>query len=705
MKQTLFILFLFSTIFSQENPIGKPSQLTGLLLTDDATRMLIHESSGDIAHRTVQELSLYHRFQNSLGIDKALDYIHQKAKQVGLEDVQFETYPNNDTVWTPIKGELWVTKPYVFKVASYDDIPLTFYRNSGNGEFTTKLVDIKDLSDKSLIDSTLQGKMILTDVSSWATYSKVHKFKPKGLISTIGIPYWDAPNRMAHDFPNQVGWSGGFSKPKDVNNAPVGFNLSLKNHEILKNLVRKGPVEVKVVSKVKYEPWDMKLVSGVITGSKYPDEEIIITAHIDHYRPGSNDNASGSAAILEIVRTYKKLINEGKLPQPLRTLRFIWLPEFSGSEEWIKRHKNDPKKYLVNLNFDMLGSDIKKADSSFKISYTPNNTGSYINGLMSSILDFMNLYNRDKYPNRNDFHIISASGSRQRFNGSMEKASRGSDNQVFNDNKIPAVAMLTWPDNFYHTNEDTPDKVDPTQLHRSIFVGLSSLTTIAYTQDANIKDLIHSTYSQGIRRVKSEISDLKKLFFLTARSELSEKLYITKESIRYLFNREIQSINSCLDLSNDNRNIKIAKKYIALLNENYKDELDQFVTVSSLYYGNIDHYELTQKEKEAKKIIPKYVKGKEATSFWTVRKKASQKYRKELLKLNTDFRKMISTLRKKNVEELRMYDLVAMMLTYTDGKKSILDIRDEFYSEYGYKFPIDGFLTLYKMYLFSGVMK
>ena len=39
-----------------------------------------------------------------------------------------------------------------------------------------------------------------------------------------------------------------------------------------------------------------------------PDEEMVITAHLDHYKPGANDNASGSGAILEMARTMCSLI-------------------------------------------------------------------------------------------------------------------------------------------------------------------------------------------------------------------------------------------------------------------------------------------------------------------------------------------------------------------------------------------------------------
>ena len=36
---------------------------------------------------------------------------------------------------------------------------------------------------------------------------------------------------------------------------------------------------------------------------------------------------------------------------------------------------------------------------------------------------------------------------------------------------IPAVMFITWPDMWYHSSQDTPDKQDPTQYKRAAVVG------------------------------------------------------------------------------------------------------------------------------------------------------------------------------------------------------------------------------------------
>ena len=68
------------------------------------------------------------------------------------------------------------------------------------------------------------------------------------------------------------------------------------------------------------------IVTGVIPGHdpQVSDEQIVLSCHLDHQRPGANDNASGCATILEIARILTNFLREGRIEPPRRTIRFIW---------------------------------------------------------------------------------------------------------------------------------------------------------------------------------------------------------------------------------------------------------------------------------------------------------------------------------------------------------------------------------------------
>jgi N-acetylated-alpha-linked acidic dipeptidase len=67
---------------------------------------------------------------------------------------------------------------------------------------------------------------------------------------------------------------------------------------------------------------------GIVRGSEYPDELVIIGAHRDAWGPGAADNVSGTTSVLEAARTIAELVHAGHRPK--RTILFAtW-----DAEEW-----------------------------------------------------------------------------------------------------------------------------------------------------------------------------------------------------------------------------------------------------------------------------------------------------------------------------------------------------------------------------------
>ena len=59
----------------------------------------------------------------------------------------------------------------------------------------------------------------------------------------------------------------------------------------------------------------------------------------------------------------------------------------------------------------------------------------------------------------------------------------------------------SWPDYFYHTNEDTPDKCDPTQLRRAIALGMIAASSIANMDAASAVDLTERMHARALQRM------------------------------------------------------------------------------------------------------------------------------------------------------------------------------------------------------------
>jgi hypothetical protein len=110
--------------------------------------------------------------------------------------------------------------------------------------------------------------------------------------------------------------------------------VSLKTARALQaRLKDKETIRLHATVEAGQHPGFYEVVTAVIPGSdpQLKEQEIAFSCHLDHQRPGANDNASGCATILEVARTLGKLIGDGRLARPARTIRFIWPPEVEGT--------------------------------------------------------------------------------------------------------------------------------------------------------------------------------------------------------------------------------------------------------------------------------------------------------------------------------------------------------------------------------------
>ena len=105
-------------------------------------------------------------------------------------------------------------------------------------------------------------------------------------------------------------------------------------------------------------------VAAIIEGSTYPNEYIVLTAHLDHVGTengeifnGADDDGSGSMALLEIAEAFKLAELDGNRPK-----RSIVILHVSAEEKGLlgsKYYSENPlyplDDTITNLNLDMIG--------------------------------------------------------------------------------------------------------------------------------------------------------------------------------------------------------------------------------------------------------------------------------------------------------------------------------------------------------------
>jgi hypothetical protein len=196
----------------------------------------------------------------------------------------------------------------------------------------------------------------------------------------------------------------------------------------------------------------LRVIEARIEGRDERLGEVLLTAHLCHPRASANDNASGSAVLVELARVLQAS-RDGLDLRP--GIRFLWMPEFYGSLPWAAAHAAGLRSVEFALNLDMVGPSPDRIGEPLRVFRAANHTPHYVNALFEPILSRIAACRATESPR----------GSARPLHGSLDRPSGGSDHLVFaaSPHRIPAV-MLGHDDPYWHTDFDTVDKLDATRL-------------------------------------------------------------------------------------------------------------------------------------------------------------------------------------------------------------------------------------------------
>lgn len=255
-------------------------------------------------------------------------------------------------------------------------------------------------------------------------------------------------------------------------------------------------------------PGEMEVVHATIPGDGSTDQEVIVSAHLyeGYLKQGANDDNSGCAATLEMGRTYIRLIQEGKLPKPKRTVHFLWVPEISGTTAWLTKHQDIKKKLIADLNFDMEGLGLARAGAFWVQHRTPDTFPTFLNDVGASMLEFVGNTNRERVRYRHNGYrftlpVLAPNGTRDPLYYVVDKYYGASDHAVYIREGIPALMFNTWPDPWYHSSQDTPDKLDSTMFKRAAVVGTGAMVAVAIAGDEMAMRVAGEVLARGVERM------------------------------------------------------------------------------------------------------------------------------------------------------------------------------------------------------------
>lgn len=458
---------------AQQSPAKPPDQY---VVPQPLFEAIAGEYSGERALEYVRGITQFHRIQASPGFTGARNWVMDHLKAYGITDVEVEKFPSDGhtrysthvgpMAWTAREGELWVEEPFRERLCRFSDQPVCLATLSNGGEWRGEAVDVGSGTDAPSYEGTdVRGKIVFASGYAGAVHREAVIRR-----GALGVVIYPAPDdRPEH--PDLVRYNGLWVQADEKEKATFGFQISCRQWERLRPLMARGKLVLRAKVDAELHPGALEVTSAYLRGSD-PSKEIILVAHLDHYKFGANDNASGSASLLEIARTVKTLLDQKKIPPLKRTLHFLWVPEHFGTVAWLTKHPEVSERAVAALNLDMVGEDLVKTNSRLNIARTPDSMPSFLNDVVENVAEQVE-----------EANLVSPNGSHNLFHWRMTPYTAGSDHDMFNDGnvRVPAVQFGHWPDWTHHTNEDSVDKLDSTTLRR---VGVLATASAAWLANA-----------------------------------------------------------------------------------------------------------------------------------------------------------------------------------------------------------------------------
>jgi aminopeptidase YwaD len=463
---------------------------------------LIGESSGERAFQHIVNMAGYAMLRSPgqfEGDFMETEYVVGQLKSYGFTNTRVDRFGKSGA-WQGVTASLWEMSPVIRKIADLTESPLMLASGSVDVDAQGELIYIDAAMVAAGMEGVdLKGKIVLTPERP----AVVLAFANQRGAGTV-ISYY-SPRPLENSLMIQAASAGGRGSSQSVSL----FFVSPREGEALKKRVMAGErVVIKAEARTTVREAELQVVSCVIEGTDKGAEELIITAHLfeGFVKTGGNDNISGSAAILESARTLKRLIDDGLIERPVRSIRFLWIPEFSGTIPWVKANSELMERTLCNINLDMVGLALFRYRSFFVLHRTSYGNAHFVGDVVESFFRYTGETNKvNSVVSGSRFYrpITAPTGTDDPFLYQIESASGGSDHMVFNDLgvMVPGIMMITWPDPFYHTSEDLADKCDPTQLKRTVFLTAASAYTIASAGSDEALAIAGEVASNSVRRL------------------------------------------------------------------------------------------------------------------------------------------------------------------------------------------------------------
>jgi hypothetical protein len=438
----------------------------------------------------LRDVMAYWGFRSTVpgpGLRQASEFLCRRHREHGLQ-AEVIAYPADDETpsidgrknplaWVPRSARLEVAAPAerAGPLCTYAQEPLCLVCNStatpAGGVEAPVVVMHAGKTDAEYEGVDVAGKIILTDDLPFLIEAQARRRGAIGIVSDAICPPWlrtlYKPEREPEDTPDLTLWSIFSGRRSEA--GLWGFNLSPRQGRRLRAMLRESaePVILRAEVDADLAPGTSEVVNALLCGTDLAHEEIWLLAHSSE--PGAEDNASGCCMAVEVARTLKALVDRGMLPPLRRSIRFLNGVEVDGYLPYLQARREEWGHVVAALCFDAIGNDPSRCGGKMVLARTPASNPSFVDGLIEHLCRAV-----AEVPNARftaDTFALFPWEMRE-FLGNDAFISDG----YFD---IPTPQMTTWPERFYHSSQDTPDKLSENTLGRAGAIAAAYLYLLA----------------------------------------------------------------------------------------------------------------------------------------------------------------------------------------------------------------------------------
>lgn len=519
--------------------------------------------SGERILAHVQEIALYNRALGSTEYHEAAQYVLRSLEKAGLKTsilevpLDGETMPGNwlyPYAWEPKSAIFKVISPEERTLVTFQEDPACLHSWSAATPpegVKAELVYVGDgTRDEDYAGVDVRGKIVFANKgANWLLYTlAIEKYGALGYVSDdiLEIP----GIKTREKFPDMILWYTFYEQGSD--GKPLsgwGFSISPRQGDYLRQLLRKGPVMAFAKVDTKTFKGVMENPVGVLEGSRYPEEEVVLMAHLCHVRPSAMDNAAGCSVLLESARCMVNLIEQGKIQRPKRSIVFLLGPEGHISNAYPAAKQDQLGNIIASLAVDTVGATPAVAGGPLLLCRTSAATPSFTNDLCASLLK----RSSRQYPVFGEplgtWEAAAELGQgASPFKFEVVPYGMHSDNSGMCGWGVPSVGLVQWPAIFWHTQYDTPEKLDAVELQRVAWVTAMMALTVANAGLPEAISLMHDVESASERRL-FKLSELTRQEMLAADEDrLDEILASRQDEMKFISEMGSQDVDSTLAL-------------------------------------------------------------------------------------------------------------------------------------------------------------